>query len=349
MNIDKILTIGIEKKASDVHFSSNQAPWFRVEGTLSRMEGAPPIDHDDLMQTLLKCMPDKAREKFEQQKEIDLVYTFSDNKRFRINAFLQDGGVAAAFRIIPSTIPPLESLNMPGVLQEIALLPRGLVLVTGPTGSGKSTTLASIVDHINTTQHKHIVTIEDPIEFTHDSKNCLINQREVYRHTDSFNIALRSVLREDPNIILVGEMRDLETIRLALTAAETGHLVFATLHTLSAVKSIARIIDVFPGEERTLVRTMLSGTLQAVVAQALVPKVSGGRIAATEIMICNTAIRNLIREDKLAQAYSVIQTGSINGMHTLDQHLQYLIAHNIITSEAGKLLAQDKDVFAVQM
>jgi twitching motility protein PilT len=344
MNIDEILKIGIEKKASDVHFSSNQPPWFRVDGELQTINHSP-IDHNELLSALLGCIPEKIREKFEQQNEIDLVYKLSNKSRFRVNIFRQDNGIAAAFRIIPITIPSLKSLNMPPVLKELAMLPRGLVLVTGPTGAGKSTTLASIIDHINETQHKHIVTIEDPIEFAHESKKCLINQREVYRHTNSFNIALRSVLREDPNIILIGEMRDLETIRLALTAAETGHLVFATLHTLSAVKSIARIIDVFPGEERILVRTMLSGTLQAVLSQILVPKVDGGRVAATEIMICNTAIRNLIREDKLAQAYSVIQTGSINSMHTLDQHLQYLVSQNTITTLAAKLVAQDKDYF----
>jgi len=344
MKINEILAAGIEKNASDVHFSSNQSPWLRIDGVLQRMD-SPPIKHDELLSTLLECMPEAIRAKFKQQNEVDLVYTLTDKSRFRVNIFQQDAGIAAAFRIIPSIIPSLEALNMPGILKDLATLPRGLILVTGPTGSGKSTTLASIIDHINDTQHKHIVTIEDPIEFSHESKSCLINQREVYRHTNSFNIALRSVLREDPNIILIGEMRDLETIRLALTAAETGHLVFATLHTLSAIKSIARIIDVFPGEERMLVRTMLAGTLQAVVSQALIPKINGGRIAATEIMICNTAIRNLIREDKLPQAYSVVQTGSINGMHTLDQHLQYLIEQNIISQAAAKLVAQDKDFF----
>jgi len=341
-NIDEILSLGIKKKTSDVHFSSDQAPWIRIDGALQRMETAP-IPHHELYKVLLDCMPEDMRVKFEEEKESDFIYRLPDKTRFRVNLFQQDSGIAAAFRVIPASIPSLDSLNMPASLKDLALLPRGLVLVTGPTGAGKSTTLASVIDYINETQHKHIVTIEDPIEFIHPNKNCLINQREVHHHTKSFNIALRSALREDPNIILIGEMRDLETIRLALTAAETGHLVFATLHTLSAIKSIARIIDVFPGEERALVRTMLSGTLQGVVSQGLVPKINGGRVAATEIMICNTAIRNLIREDKLAQAYSVIQTGSINGMHTLDQHLQHLVSQKIIELATAKLLAHDKD------
>lgn len=344
MEIEKILAMGVEKDSSDIHFSSNQPPWIRIDGALQRMDVAS-IAHDELLSALLNCMTEKVREKFEHQGEMDFVYKINDETRFRVNVFQEDSGIAGAFRIIPSKIPSLEELKMPIILKSIAILPRGLVLVTGPTGAGKSTTLASIIDFINETQRKHIVTIEDPIEFSHGSKNCLINQREVHRHTHSFNIALRSVLREDPDIILIGEMRDLETIRLALTAAETGHLVFATLHTLSAIKSIARIIDVFPGEERMLVRTMLSTSLQAVLAQTLVPKIGGGRVAATEIMICNTAIRNLIREDKLPQAHSVIQTGSINGMHTLDQHLEYLVSERLITPLSAKLVAQDKETF----
>jgi twitching motility protein PilT len=254
-------------------------------------------------------------------------------------------GPAAAFRTIPAKVSSLEELQAPPVFKEIAQNPRGLVLVTGPTGSGKSTTLAALIDYINNTRSDHIITIEDPIEFVHKSNKCLINQREVHQHTKDFSVALRSALREDPDVILVGEMRDLETIRLALTAAETGHLVFGTVHTTSAAKTIDRIIDVFPGDEKDMVRGMLSESLRAVIAQTLLKRIGGSRVAAHEIMICTPAIRNLIREAKIAQMYSVIQTGKTLGMQTLDQSLMELVQKGVIDRKEAKIKAENKDMF----
>ncbi len=265
--------------------------------------------------------------------------------RFRVNAFNQARGAGAVFRTIPSEIQTLEDLGAPAVFRDISMYPRGLVLITGPTGSGKSTTLAAMIDYVNQNRPDHIITIEDPIEFVHDSKRSLINQREVHRDTLGFNEALRSALREDPDVILVGEMRDLETIRLALTAAETGHLVFGTLHTSSAAKTIDRIVDVFPAAEKEMVRSMLSESLRAVITQALLKRVGGGRIAAHEIMIGTPAIRNLIREGKIAQMYSAIQTGQNAGMHTLDQNLQDLLAKGVISKEEARFRATNKEIF----
>ena len=261
------------------------------------------------------------------------------------NVFTQERGAAAVFRVIPAEILSMESLELPAVFHQIASFPHGLVLVTGPAGSGKSTTLAAIIDNINRSRQQHIITVEDPIEFLHQSKKCLVSQREVFRDTHGFSAALRSALRQDPDIILVGELRDLETIRLAMTAAETGHLVFATLHTSSAAKTINRVIDVFPGDEKSMIRTMLSGSLQAVIAQTLLKKEGGGRVPAFEIMLCNLAIRSLIREDKVAQMYSTIQTGKIHGMQTLDQDLMQLLQKNKITREAAREVAMSKDLF----
>lgn len=343
MKINDLLSSLAAIKASDLHLSSNLAPWFRINGSLIKMD-LPVISHEELEEALLDCMDEVRRHKFNGSHEIDFIYVINEN-RFRVNVFRHNDGIAGAFRVIPPTIPSLEQLRLPEILKDIVLLPRGLVLITGPTGSGKSTTLASMINYLNDTKDSHVITIEDPIEFIHVSNKCLINQREIYRHTNSFSVALRSVLREDPNVILVGEMRDLETIRLALTAAETGHLVLATLHTLSAAKSIARVIDVFPGEERDLVRTILSEALQAVVSQTLVPKIGNGRIVATEVMICTSAIRNLIREDKLSQAYSMIQTGAINGMHTLDQHLLALVKDGMIEKSVAHSIAHDRELF----
>jgi twitching motility protein PilT len=290
-------------------------------------------------------MNDKQRKDYEEFLETDFSFEIPGVARFRVNAYNQKRGAASVFRTIPSKVLTLEELDAPQIFREIVDVPRGLVLVTGPTGSGKSTTLAAMVDYMNDNHYSHILTIEDPIEFVHTSKKCLVNQREVHRDTLGFSEALRSALRQDPDIILVGEMRDLETIRLALTAAETGHLVFGTLHTSSAAKTIDRIVDVFPAAEKTMVRSMLSESLRSVIAQTLLKKVGGGRIAAHEIMICNPAIRNLIREDKIAQMYSAIQTGQATGMQTLDQNLQELVKRGLITKKDARLKAQSKETF----
>jgi twitching motility protein PilT len=290
-------------------------------------------------------MSDHQRRDFEANLEVDFSYAVPGLARFRVNCFHNDRGVGGAFRTIPMAVWTLEDIGAPPTFKEIINVPRGLVLVTGPTGSGKSTTLAAMIDHLNDNVAGHILTIEDPIEFVHTSRKCLINQREVHRDTHGFNQALRSALREDPDIILVGEMRDIETIRLALTAAETGHLVFATLHTSSAAKTIDRIIDVFPAGEKAMVRSMLSESLRAVIAQTLMKRMSGGRIAAHEIMIATPAIRNLIREDKVAQMYSAIQTGQNVGMHTLDQYLEGLVARGIISRQEAGRRAVDRKLF----
>jgi len=289
-------------------------------------------------------MNDKQRKDYEEFLEIDFSFEVPNLARFRVNAFNQARGAAAVFRTIPSDILTLEQLGAPEIFKKISSYPRGLVLVTGPTGSGKSTTLAAMIDYVNDNRRDHILTIEDPIEFVHKTKNCLINQREVHRHTLSFAAALRSALREDPDVILVGEMRDLETIRLALTAAETGHLVFGTLHTTSAAKTIDRVVDVFPSGEKDMVRTMLSESLQAVISQTLIKKIGGGRVAAHEIMIGTPAIRNLIREDKVAQMYSAIQTGMAHGMQTLEQSLQHLVARGVITREDALSKSSNKQL-----
>jgi twitching motility protein PilT len=291
-------------------------------------------------------MNDKQRKDYEEFLETDFSFDIPGLARFRVNAFNQDRGAAAVFRTIPSKVLTLEDLNCPAVFRDIVNQPRGLVLVTGPTGSGKSTTLAAMIDFKNENEYAHILTIEDPIEFVHESKKCLLNQREVHRDTLGFAEALRSALREDPDVILVGELRDLETIRLALTAAETGHLVFGTLHTSSAAKTIDRVIDVFPAGEKDMVRSMLSESLRAVIAQTLLKKVGGGRTAAWEIMIGTPAIRNLIREDKVAQMYSAIQTGQAHGMHTLDQHMLELVKKGVVSRLDARSRAQSKEAFA---
>jgi twitching motility protein PilT len=291
-------------------------------------------------------MNDKQRSEYEEHLEIDFSFDVPDIGRFRVNAFNQSRGCSAVFRTIPSQVPTLAQIDAPDKFSEIANLERGLVLVTGPTGSGKSTTLAAMVDHINQHQNKHILTIEDPIEFVHQNKKCLVNQREVHRDTHSFKSALRSALREDPDIILVGELRDQETISLALTAAETGHLVFGTLHTSSAAKTIDRIIDVFPGQDKEMVRSMLSESLRAVIAQTLLKRVGGGRIACHEIMLATPAIRNLIREDKVAQMYSIIQTGAASGMQTMEQHSKRLLSQGLVElEEVNKKIEQPGSMF----
>lgn len=340
MDITELLAFSVKHNASDLHLSAGQPPIIRVDGDVRRIN-LPPLEHREVHTLIYDIMNDHQRKVFEEDLEVDFSFEVPNLARFRVNTFNQNRGVAAVFRTIPSKVLTLADLNTPAVFQSIAEYPRGLVLVTGPTGSGKSTTLAAMVDYINDNFNHHILTIEDPIEFVHQSKQSLVNQREVFRDTKSFNAALRSALREDPDIILVGEMRDLETIRLALTAAETGHLVFGTLHTTSAAKTIDRIIDVFPGAEKDMVRSMLSESLRAVISQTLLKKVGGGRVAAHEIMIGIPAIRNLIREDKVAQMYSVIQTGMIHGMQTMDACLKELVARGLISVQDAKSKAVD--------
>lgn len=344
MDIAELLAFSYKNNSSDLHLSAGLPPMIRVDGDLRKIN-VPPLEHRDVIKIIYDIMNDKQRKEYEEVLEVDFSFEIKNLARFRVNAFNQSRGAGAVFRTIPSKILSMQDLGLPPVFESIASYPKGLVLVTGPTGSGKSTTLAAIVDFINATRYDHILTVEDPIEFVHPSKKCLVNQREVHRDTLSFNAALRSALREDPDIILVGELRDLETIRLAMTAAETGHLVFGTLHTNSATKTINRIIDVFPADEKSMIRSMLSESLMAVIAQSLLKKTGGGRVAALEIMICNSAIRNLIREDKVAQMYSSIQTGQAMGMQTLDQHLTELVKANIISKHTAREVAIDKSIF----
>lgn len=344
MDITELLAFSVKNNASDLHLSADLPPMIRVDGDIRRIN-VPALDHKTVHSLVYDIMNDKQRKDFEEFLETDFSFEIPDLARFRVNAFNHNRGAGAVFRTIPSKILTLEQLNAPVVFKEISDTPRGIVLVTGPTGSGKSTTLAAMVDYKNDSEYGHILTIEDPIEFVHQSKKCLVNQREVHRDTLGFSEALRSALREDPDIILVGEMRDLETIRLALSAAETGHLVFGTLHTTSAAKTIDRIIDVFPAAEKGMVRSMLSESLRAVIAQTLLKKIGGGRVAAHEIMIGTPAIRNLIREDKVAQMYSAIQTGQGIGMQTLDQCLQDLVARGVVSKQDAKMKATNKDNF----
>jgi twitching motility protein PilT len=344
MDITELLAFSAKQGASDLHLSAGLPPMIRVDGDVRRIN-LPPLEHPEVHALIYEIMNDKQRKDFEEFLETDFSFEVPGVARFRVNAFNQNRGAGAVFRTIPSKVLTMEDLGMGQTFKDISMTPRGLVLVTGPTGSGKSTTLAAMIDFVNDNRYDHILTIEDPIEFVHESKKCLVNQREVHRDTHGFNEALRSALREDPDIILVGEMRDLETIRLALTAAETGHLVFGTLHTTSAAKTIDRVIDVFPAEEKDMVRSMLSESLQAVISQTLLKRVNGGRVAAHEIMIGTPAIRNLIREDKVAQMYSAIQTGAAYGMVTLDQCLLDLVAKRSITRDIAREKAKMPDKF----
>jgi twitching motility protein PilT len=342
MDIAELLAFSVKHNASDLHLSAGLPPMIRVDGDIRRIN-VPALEHKVVHALVYDIMNDKQRKDFEEFLETDFSFEIPGLARFRVNAFNQARGASAVFRTIPSKVLTLEDLGCPQTFREIVDVPRGLVLVTGPTGSGKSTTLAAMMDYKNDNDYAHILTIEDPIEFVHSSKKCLINQREVHRDTLGFAEALRSALREDPDIILVGELRDLETIRLALTAAETGHLVFGTLHTSSAAKTIDRIIDVFPAGEKSMVRSMLSESLRSVIAQTLLKKIGGGRIAAWEIMVGTPAIRNMIREDKVAQMYSAIQTGQAHGMQTMDQALKELVQRGIVSRLDAKAKAQNKD------
>ena len=343
MDITELLAFSAKQGASDLHLSSGLPPMIRVDGDVRRIN-IPPLNHTQVHDLVYDIMNDRQRKDFEEFLETDFSFEVPGVGRFRVNAFNHNRGAAAVFRTVPTKVASMEELGLGEVFKEIALLPRGLVLVTGPTGSGKSTTLAAMVDFINHNRYDHILTIEDPIEFVHESKRCLVNQREVHRDTLGFSEALRSALREDPDIILVGEMRDLETIRLALTAAETGHLVLGTLHTTSAAKTVDRIIDVFPSAEKAVVRSMLAESLQAVVSQILLKRTSGGRVAAHEIMRGTAAIRNLIREDKVAQMYSAIQSGQSHGMQTMDWALQNLVDKKIVNLSVAREKARQPDL-----
>ena len=342
MDITELLAFGVKNGASDLHLSSGLPPMIRVDGDVRRIN-LPPLEHKQVHGLIYDIMNDKQRKDFEEFLETDFSFEVPGVARFRVNAFNQNRGAGAVFRTIPSKVLTMEDLGMGQIFRDVSDKPRGLVLVTGPTGSGKSTTLAAMIDYINESRYEHILTIEDPIEFVHESKKCLVNQREVHRDTLGFSEALRSALREDPDIVLVGEMRDLETIRLALTAAETGHLVFGTLHTTSAAKTIDRVVDVFPAAEKAMVRSMLSESLQAVISQTLLKKNGGGRVAAHEIMVATPAIRNLIREDKVAQMYSAIQTGAAYGMQTLDQCLQELVRKGLVARDLAREMAKNPE------
>ena len=342
MDITQLLAFGVKNNASDLHLSAGLPPMIRVDGEMRRIN-LPELDHKQVHGMVYDIMNDNQRKSYEENWECDFSFEIPSVARFRVNAFNQGRGAGAVFRTIPSKVLTLDQLNAPHIFRKISENPRGLVLVTGPTGSGKSTTLAAMIDYKNDTDYGHILTIEDPIEFVHTSKKSLVNQREVHRDTKNFEAALRSALREDPDTILVGEMRDLETIRLALTAAETGHLVFGTLHTTSAPKTIDRIVDVFPAAEKDMVRSMLSESLQAVISQTLLRKKGGGRVAAHEILIGTRAIRNLIRENKIAQMRSSMQTGQADGMQTLDQSLQALVMRGVIDRETARRKADNPE------
>ncbi|MDX1497003.1 MAG: type IV pilus twitching motility protein PilT [Salinisphaeraceae bacterium] len=344
MDITQLLAFSVKQEASDLHLSAGMPPMIRVHGDVRRIN-VPEMEHKEVYDLIYDIMSDKQRKDFEEFLEVDFSFEIKGLARFRVNAFNQDRGAAAVFRTIPENIQSLEELGCPEVFKEIIDVPRGLVLVTGPTGSGKSTTLAAMINHLNENSMGHIITIEDPIEFVHQSKKSLINQREVHRDTLGFSEALRVALRQDPDVILVGELRDLETMRLALTAAETGHVVFGTIHTSSAAKTIDRIVDSFPGGEKDMIRAMLSESVRACITQTLLKKKSGGRVAAWEIMVGTAAIRNQIRENKIAQMYSSIQSGQAAGMQTMDQALQDLVSKGLVAKPEARRKAVNKELF----
>ncbi|MBR3253797.1 type IV pilus twitching motility protein PilT [Candidatus Saccharibacteria bacterium] len=339
--IETLLEECIRRKASDLHIQHGLPPILRIDGALIPISGMPALNDEMLRGLIFSTLDENQQQIFLKDKEFDYSFAFGDIARFRVNAFHERGKMAAAFRLIPNQIKSINDLGMPPVVESFAEYPRGLVLVTGPTGSGKSTTLAALIDKINREKSKHIITIEDPIEFTHKSQRSVIVQREVHYDTFSFNAALRSVLREDPDVVLIGEMRDLETIQAAITIAETGHLVFATLHTNSAAQSVDRMIDVFPAHQQPQVRTQLSNMLMAICSQRLVPAIGGGRVAATEIMVANAAVRALIRDGKTFQLDNAIQTGADQGMQTMDRTLAKLVQTGVITYDSAREYAVD--------
>ncbi len=345
MDVSELLAFTVKNSASDLHLASGEPPMIRIHGDMTRIK-MPALEGRAVQAMIYDIMNDTQRKMFEEHLELDFSFALGDIARFRVNVFKQNRGMSAVFRVIPTEVFTLDQLKCPEIFKEIALMPRGICLVTGPTGSGKSTTLAAMMDYRNENEKGHILTIEDPIEFVHQSKSCLVSQREKGPHTHSFANALKSALREDPDVILVGEMRDLETISLALTAAETGHMVFGTLHTSSAPKTIDRIIDVFPAAEKEMVRAMLSESLRAVISQTLIKTADEtGRVAAHEIMLGTPAIRNLIRENKIPQMVSVMQTGQREGMQTLDMNLQQLVKGRKITQQSALEKAQNKKLF----
>jgi len=344
MNITDLLAFGAANGVSDFHLSAGVEPMVRVSGDMRRVN-VPPLDHTQVRDMIYDVMNDKQRKEYEKYLECDFSFEIPGVARFRVNAYVHSRGAGAVIRTIPSKILSLEQLKTPGILKPISMTHKGIVTVTGGTGSGKSTTLAAMMNYRNETEYGHILTVEDPIEFVHPCKRCLITQREVKRDTLSFENALRSALRQDPNVILVGELRDLETIRMALSASETGHVVFGTLHTNNAAKTIDRIVEVFPASEKPTIRTMLSESIQAIIAQCLLKKIGGGRVAAHEILIGTPAIRNLIRENKVAQMYSAMQTGQKFGMQTLDQNLERLVQQKIVTKDHAREYAMVKEKF----
>jgi twitching motility protein PilT len=337
VDLTQLLAFTMQNKASDLHLSPNNPPVIRVHGSLRRIKTDSLLSSDDIRSMLYSVMTEQQRADYEKDMELDLAISFGEKARFRVNAFTTRNGSAAVFRAIPSDIPSMADLDLPPIMKRFAELERGIILVTGATGSGKSTTLASLINHINTVMDKHIITIEDPVEFFHNSKKSLINHREIGRDTHSFARALKSSLREDPDVILVGEMRDYETISLALTAAETGHLVLATLHASTAAKAVDRILDVFPTGDKPMARTMLAGSLQGVVAQTLLQRTGGqGRVGAFEVLVGTNAVRNLIRENQVPQIYSMIQTGSRYGMVTMQDYVKSLLDQGVIDADTAR-------------
>jgi twitching motility protein PilT len=344
MDITTLLTFAIQSGASDVHLSSGEPPLIRIHGDMKRLDH-PSLSRDEVHALVYDIMDDGQRKTFEEHLELDFSFDMGDIGRFRVNVFMQQRGEGAVFRTIPTKILSIEQLGLPPILKKLCDREKGLILVTGPTGSGKSTTLAAMVDYLNDTFPGHIITIEDPIEFTHHSKKCLVNQRELGPHTHSFANALRAVLREDPDIILVGEMRDLETIQLAITAAETGHLVFGTLHSPGAPQTVDRVIDVFPAGQQAQIRTQFADSIEAIVTQTLCKKKAGGRVAALEILVATTAVRNLIREGKVHQIPSAMQVGQKDGMQTMDMALVDLVNRGAITREEAQMKSMTPNLF----